>query len=487
MLRVIASFLALFAFALPGFAFNAELTRPLAYYPASPTPTPVPNAQPIPPRPKPVIRAEPLKINEYPFDNRAKYRAGFVGTRASLNLGTRTVGVPVALRVAGGAARFAVSAFNPWIAGAQLAVMAIPFVLDWFGLFNAQSDTTLGVDASGKVTISASQLVPGFAEVRGANVNLDLTRDAQGRSIRDIIVNRTTPISTEHYCPYNDGTYIEVFHLTWPTYPAGARCGMGAVEYLLIDTCEPYPRMKTTYQMCPGVDGVVFGASQVETLTPDELELLSQMALDIGALAELGIPIMVEDLPIINPAALPEGQVKVGETNPAPELFPRPIRYPNGDPVLIPGTDPPLYTQPWYEVTGSPTLDNPWRVTIAHVTTTTSDPTPVGDPTDPVEPPPPPFDFYTDCDKFPGSLGCSAIGDPPDVEEVPSETRTFSLQAGPTFSGSGCPSNLNVSFAGHSFQVVDMSVPCGWLSGLVKPIFVLLSLISAVFIVRSAL
>lgn len=487
MLRVIALFLALFAFALPGFAFNAELTRPLAYYPASPTPTPVPNAQPIPPRAKPVIRAEPLKINEYPFDNRAKYRAGFVGTRAGLNLGTRTVGVPVALRVAGGAARFAVSAFNPWLAGAQLAVMAVPFVLDWFGLFNAQSDTTLGVDASGQITISGSQSVAGFDEVTGDDINLQLTKDAQGNSILDVITNRVSPLSTYGPCPYSDGTYVRVFHRLPPGYPSGAWCGSGSTEYVDIITCEKYPVMKTEYRMCPGVDGVVLGGTEIESLTAEELELLSQLALDVQALAELGIPILVEDLPIINPVGLPDGAVKVGETNPAPELFPRPIRYPNGDPVLIPGTDPPLYTQPWYEVTGSPTVDNPWRVTIAHVTTITNDPTPVPDPVPGEEPPPPIPDFYTDCDKFPGSLGCAPVGDLPGPDEVPSETRTITLQSGPSFTGSGCPADVSFSIAGRTIDMVDMSVPCGWISGLVKPVFILLAVISAVFIVRKAI
>jgi hypothetical protein len=79
------------------------------------------------------------------------------------------------------------------------------------------------------------------------------------------------------------------------------------------------------------------------------------------------------------------------------------------------------------------------------------------------------------------------VGEPPAPSAIPSETRTFDLQSGPTFSGGGCPSNLDISFAGHSFQIVDMSVPCGWISALVKPIILLLSFITAVFIVRSAL
>lgn len=486
MLRVIASFLALFAFALPGFAFNAELTRPLAYYPASPTPTPVPNAQPIPPRAKPVVRAEPLKINEYPFDNRAKYRAGFVGTRAGLNLGTRTVGVPVALRVAGGAAGFAVSAFNPWVAGAQLALLAVPFIIDWF---NGKPDSGLSVDDNQKIIKtedSTAPPVPGYPGLDVGDVDIEATKIKEGISIAQALQLGVGVVSNTHYCVGHAPT-------SWVVtvgVSAGGWCGYGSTSVIHARTCKQvsgyFQGNSQDWVLCPSPAIVTREVGEI-LATLEDLAVMAQTAIDPQALAELDVPIMVEDLPIINPAALPEGQVKVGETNPAPELFPRPIRYPNGDPILIPGTDPPLYTQPWYEVTGDPTPDNPWRVSVAHVTTTTNDPTPVGDPTDPVEPPPPPFDFYTDCDKFPGSVGCAAVGSPPDVETMPEQTRTIAGMAGPSFSGEGCPSNLNIAFAGHSFQIVDMSIPCGWISGLVKPIFILLSFITAVFIVRSAL
>lgn len=475
------------------FAGYAQLVPPPAFQPVGPGVTTIPTTSPannfiydVGPARKAVIPSTPMQINDYPFDNRAKYRAGFVGTRATLNVGTRTVGVPVALRVAAGAGRFAVAAFNPWVAGAQLAVLAVPFIIDWF---NAKPDSGLSVDDNQKIVKTedvTAPSIPGYPGLDVGDVDIDATKIKEGISIAQALQLGVGVVSNTNYCLGHAPT-------SWAVtvgVSAGSWCGYGATSVIHARTCKDvngyFQGNSQDWVLCPSPaivtreDGVIFALLE-------DLAVMAQTAIDPQALAELGVPIMVEDLPVINPFAFPEGQVKVGETNPAPELLSRPIRYPNGDPVLIPGTDPPLYTQPWYEVTPSPTVDNPWRVNIAHVTTTTNDPAPVPDPVPGEDVPPPIPDFYTDCDKFPGSVGCAAVGSPPDVETMPKETRTIGAISGPSFSGEGCPSNLNIAFAGHSFQIVDMSIPCGWISGLVKPIFILLSFISAVFIVRSAL
>ena len=159
------------------------------------------------------------------------------------------------------------------------------------------------------------------------------------------------------------------------------------------------------------------------------------------------------------------------------------MRIPNGDPVPIPNTNPPTYSQPWLEIHPSPTVTDPWRVDVRPIVTETPNPNPVPDPTTPVPPP----DFYTDCEKFPGSIGCMPVGEVPPAEAIPRQTRNISLQNGPAFGGAGCPANLTFTLHGHTYTGINMSEPCGWISNLVRPVVLLLAFISAVGIVRSAL
>ena len=93
------------------------------------------------------------------------------------------------------------------------------------------------------------------------------------------------------------------------------------------------------------------------------------------------------------------------------------------------------------------------------------------------------WEFYTDCEKYPDTLGCMIFGDPPPAETMPGETRNLQLQQGPMFSGGSCPANLHVSVSGHSVTVLNMAQPCAWIEGYIKPVILLMAAISAVFIV----
>ena len=399
-------------------------------------------------------------INVGTAANGARYAGGHVMANASLNLGARTVTVPVAMRVAANAATFAVTKLNPWLLGLQLATLAIPFIVDWLRGSNlAVNDQgvivvpgTTGPVTAGDIQIynwdgvkSASQVMPGLSCPSGV----------------------ITTVKTADQCM--SGGMVGWWMISscagsWSNGWSGMYCGSGAI-----------PQGSSTPPRAP---------------TEDDLAPLANSPINPQALVELGIPLPVDPVPIVNPAVEPVGDVRVGPNgNPAPELAPKPepLRYPNGEPVAIPNTNPPAYSQPWWEVTHSPTPGEPWRVIIRPVVTETNDPSPQPDPDGTTPEPKPPFDFYTDCDKFPTALACMERGDPPDLEDMPEETRTISAQAGPSFSGGGCPANVNISALGHAFQVVDMAPMCGWISGLVKPLFMLLAFISAVFIVRSAL
>lgn len=391
--------------------------------------------------------------------NGARYAGGHVMANASLNLGTRVVTVPVAMRVAANAATFAVTKLNPWLAGLQLATLAIPFIVEWFqGSDLAVNDDGVIIVPGkvGPVTAGDLQMYTWEGVMTGSQVHPGMTCPSG-------VVN-TVKMQDQCSAGGNVGWWmISSCGGGWSNGWSGMYCGSGAMPT---------------------------GASSPER-APTEADIapLANAPINPQALTELGLPLPVDPVPIVNPVAEPVGDIEIGPSgNPAPQLQPNPnpLRYPNGDPVPIPNTNPQTYTQPWLEVHPSPTPTDPWRVDIRPVVTETTDPNPQPDPT-PDPDPVPPTEFYTDCEKFPGSLGCMPVGDPPGVETVPSETRTLELQTGPTFSGGGCPSNLNITFAGHAFQIVDMAVPCGWISGLVKPIILLLSFITAVFIVRSAL
>lgn len=92
-------------------------------------------------------------------------------------------------------------------------------------------------------------------------------------------------------------------------------------------------------------------------------------------------------------------------------------------------------------------------------------------------------DFYTDCEKYPGSLGCLPVGDAPAPETVPSESRVLDLLSGPVFAGGGCPANVNVSIFGRSYTAVNMVQACSWIVSYIKPLMLLMASLSAVFIV----
>ena len=92
-------------------------------------------------------------------------------------------------------------------------------------------------------------------------------------------------------------------------------------------------------------------------------------------------------------------------------------------------------------------------------------------------------EFYTDCEKYPGSVGCMPVGDVPAQETVPSQTRNLELQRGPVFAGGGCPANVHSSIAGRSLLLVNMAQACNWIDFYMRPLVLLLATISAVFIV----
>lgn len=386
--------------------------------------------------------------------NGARYAGGHVLANASLNLGARAVTVPVGMRVAANAATFAVTKMNPWIAGLSLVAAAIPYILDWF------RGSNLSVDGNGVI------IVPGTTGPVTAGDLRIYTWEG---------IKSGTDIYPGMYCPSGSVTTVRL----------SDQCSAGGmVGWWMRSSCAGSWSNGWSGQYC-GSGAQPVGASS-PTTAPTEADFvpLGNAPINPALFPELGIPLPVDPVPIINPAIEPVGNVEIGPNgNPASQLQPSPYRIPNGDPVPIPNTNPQSYSQPWLEVHPSPTVTDPWRVDVRPIVTETTNPNPLPDPTTPVVPP----DFYTDCEKFPGSLGCMSVGDPPSPESVPTQTRTITQQQGPTFGGAGCPANLTFTLRGQTYTGINMAEPCSWVSNLVRPVVLLLAFISAVGIVRSAL
>lgn len=380
--------------------------------------------------------------------NGARYAGGHVIANASLNLGARAVTVPVGFRVAANAATFAVTKMNPWIAGLSLAASAIPYIVDWF------AGEELEITPLGKIQVPAK---PGESIPAGPD---DYWVSDGGQVVR--ISSIPKPPNCDAVAGYPQCT-------TGQAQGRQTACFNGVRSGCFVSAPDP-----------------VTEGSPARPATESDLAPLANKPIDPRALVELGVPLPVDPNPIINPATEPVGDVVIGPNgNPAPQLEPSPIRFPDGDPVPIPNTSPQRYTQPWHEVVPSPTPSEPWRVDVRPVVTETTDPTPQPDPTPNPNPNPNPIpNFYTDCDKYPGSLGCMPVGTPPTDGTIPTQTRTITQQQGPSFGGGGtCPANLMVTVHGQSIKALDMAQPCSWIVNYVKPVLLLLAAISAVFIV----
>lgn len=88
----------------------------------------------------------------------------------------------------------------------------------------------------------------------------------------------------------------------------------------------------------------------------------------------------------------------------------------------------------------------------------------------------------TDCDKFPDSVGCVPI-EVPAGQSIPTETRDITNQSGAVFSGGSCPSDVTLGFRGHTLIMLPMSSACSWIVSWVRPLFLLIAGLTALFIV----
>ena len=420
--------------------------------------------------------------------NGARYAGGHVLANASLNVGARTVVVPVGLRVAANAATFTATKLNPWLSGLALAAAAAPFVMDM--LDRAHADDSLldlvfdPATSTVKKKLGGSDPAPftGTIEDQGIDLN-ELADSRNGQKFPAFVGARMADYSDPgRWNCSGDRVYIS------PNTVIDG-CGPG-VNSKFVDVCQGGQGWHGG--MCVGGGSLPMKVPPTySNPTPAQIAEFNGISVNPAILPALGEPIPIDPNPIINPASQPSGDVLVDANgNPAPQLQPstQPLRYPDGDPVPNPNTNPQTYTQPWNEVWPSPTPSEPWRVDIRPTTTIVNSPTPAPDPvpnpgTNPGTSNPPTGTGQTDCEKFPNSLGCAPLSSPPDIE-IPKQTKTITLQDGPAFGGSGsCPASVYVTAGGQSVKAINMEQACGFISNYMRPLVLALAFLSAVMIV----
>lgn len=408
--------------------------------------------------------------------------AGYVFTTGVLALGARSIVIPMAFRIAAGAAVAvsATAAAMPLIVGGVVLGAAAPYIIDWLQRAHAQN---MAMDlyydqASDRVIRQPSH---GFSSDYGTfsnslNINVDNTMTAQGVSLRAFITNADNP--SGYIC--GRAPYVIV--------RGGSPCGPGIPGLDVVRCVRGGP--EDTRNACIG-GAIDYSGTSIPgaPLTATDVEALQNVAVNPAILPALGQPVPVDPIPVMNPPTSPQQNTPVGPgVAPAPTLPTQPLRIPDGEPVPIPNTTPQQYTQPWQEVIHAPTADDPYRVDVRPITTTVTDPVaptvPVTVPAPTTGNPSPGTSSLTDCDKYPGSLGCMPVGTPPPDGNIPTQTRTITQQQGPSFGGGGsCPANLMLNIHGQSIKALDMAQPCSWIVNFVKPIILLLAAISAVMIV----
>lgn len=214
-------------------------------------------------------------------------------------------------------------------------------------------------------------------------------------------------------------------------------------------------------------------------VTGDEFEDdMAAKPLPAGVPQALPIPLPVEDAPILNPS--PRRQVDP-DTEPAPT--PQPLRVPQGEPQLVPSSDPAQYKTPVVDIVPSPTVDDPWRVDVQPKDVIKSDPSPVvqGTPNATQNT----GEKATEktpglCDLYPDILACAKPEfDTPDSDELGKKEVQVTLTPDSGWGGGGsCPAPRHLHGANVDFEFTGF---CNFMTGL-RPVVLAMAWLAAAFI-----
>lgn len=245
--------------------------------------------------------------------------ASTVLTNASLNVGGRTVVVPAAMRFASNAPRFLATAvsLNPaWL----VAGLAAPYLVDWLLQKKIRYN---------EVSQSFFMETKTITEL----ATLDCQGGPYSGSVSSI-ANQCSAALASYYksegyssCKFTVGINTQSKTISLG-YTEGAPCG-------------GYHNLKYTSTITEAGSTRIIG----------DQEFIDEMA---------PVPIPLP-LPKFIPIPLPVDEPVI---NPSPSIKPQPLRVPQGEPQLVPNSDPKRWQQPSIDIVPSPTPDSPWRVDV---------------------------------------------------------------------------------------------------------------------------
>jgi len=201
-----------------------------------------------------------------------------------------------------------------------------------------------------------------------------------------------------------------------------------------------------------------------------------------GMPQEIPIPLPVK-LPIVNPTPLPS--VSPG-TAPAP--LPQPLRVPQGEPQPVPlpvpnpENLPQTWRQPVVDVVPAPLPGDPWRVDVQPKDIIKTDPVPIGEPVPvPVTPPAgettaPTAEKSDLCKDNPDILACAKPElDTPDEEQLGNDDKDISITPEGFGGGGSCPAPRHLAGANVDF---DFGQLCDGLS-MLRPVIIAIAWLAA--------
>lgn len=172
--------------------------------------------------------------------------------------------------------------------------------------------------------------------------------------------------------------------------------------------------------------------------------------------------------------------------NPDDQGNPQTRRYPSGDPVLVPGSDPAQWRQPYIDVVPRPTHTEPWRVDMQPGEKSQDDPDPMPDPVDipasapqtgSPRPATPSEEQKQLCDVYPDVVACQQLGG---IGPEALEEKIVPVQIQPVGSGGAgsCPAPRTANIAGKSYSF-EWTAICDFATG-IKPIVVAVAWLTAI-------
>lgn len=383
---------------------------------------------------------------------------GSARSSADLNVAGRRVQIPVYFRVsAANAPQFAARYLfrHPLVAAAGAASILAPLAIEFAnGQWNRTAEPSHNYRVSDGIRWyrvgTLNHTAPGetpLENCRRLNTDPSLTCAQTGQienRIQITLMRGTEPFRNIMFEPATDPSCPA----GWIITPAGC-----------LQSLQPVTRPLTEEEFVPLVAPQI-APEQVPNIVPNT------------------VPIPVET-PTINPEPR---TVPVPYTPPVP----RPLIVPLADPVMIPNTEPQQWRQPLVQINPSPTVDNPWRMSLNPKERITTSPHGITEPVsslDPASPAQPTVDSDF-CLRNPEVLACARVPefDIP-TDEIPTLTEVVSYEPEQFLGGGSCPAPVTLNLGLTTITAFDTPRYCQFISSYFRPVLLAIAAFTSMMIV----